>query len=337
MDKQWKNFIQEQLLKNLHSFVQDFLKQNQNFSELEFLESAYKNLPFASPSLMSYLKVICFFELNKFQLLHHEVNYSNLKNENSQIYALALIVQGLAYHRASDLKASFKVLKEGFQFFDHKPTNFVKDCLQNLYIEALYVYSQGLKSFSLPEALSNINLAIELNNETENSLVGFLYALRAEILLELFGPKYCFRAWQDVLYAEKMLCKFQKNVFLLKELKEKTENMRRQKQNKNGYVYVLSYNEDSGLKYYKIGCSLRPEYRNKRLSSLSAFPTKLIHIIECKNMFKTERYFHNKFANRRLNGEWFALTNDDLNYLKSFKYINNIPKQLFKMPREELF
>ena len=39
----------------------------------------------------------------------------------------------------------------------------------------------------------------------------------------------------------------------------------------------------------------------------------------CSNYQEMERYFHRKFAKKRLCGEWFALDDKDLEFIKSCK------------------
>lgn len=73
-----------------------------------------------------------------------------------------------------------------------------------------------------------------------------------------------------------------------------------------GYVYVLR----SG-NYYKIGKS---KHANKRIAAIqTASPFKVVRLarIETLDMDALERYLHRKFADKRVNGEWFELDDDD--------------------------
>ncbi len=65
---------------------------------------------------------------------------------------------------------------------------------------------------------------------------------------------------------------------------------------------------------YKIGKSTNPCFREKTLQS--EVPTiKLIHIIE----EDIEKHLHEKFSAKRIRGEWFNLSINDLNYITSWK------------------
>jgi hypothetical protein len=81
---------------------------------------------------------------------------------------------------------------------------------------------------------------------------------------------------------------------------------------KAGFVYVLQ--ADS---YYKIGLSTNVEKRVKQLSTLPPFDVALIHKIETEDMHQLESELHERFAEKRANGEWFELSEEDLTWLKT--------------------
>lgn len=79
-----------------------------------------------------------------------------------------------------------------------------------------------------------------------------------------------------------------------------------------GFVYILK--ADNGI--YKIG---RTKNLNNRISSINGilpYDTELIHAIETEDYKEAERYFHRKFAHRCIRGEWFQLTEKDVEQLK---------------------
>lgn len=77
-----------------------------------------------------------------------------------------------------------------------------------------------------------------------------------------------------------------------------------------GYVYVLS-----GGGYYKIGFSKHVNVRVKQISPKLPFDVKLVCTIETDDMVRAEAYLHGKYASKRAKGEWFALTDEDLEWL----------------------
>lgn len=88
-------------------------------------------------------------------------------------------------------------------------------------------------------------------------------------------------------------------------------------QNKNlstsGYIYVIR--SENGK--YKIG---KAQDVNKRLQSLqTGTPEKLELVLTIKTSNKNvlETICHRQFSSKKIRGEWFSLTDDDLNWLSN--------------------
>lgn len=86
-----------------------------------------------------------------------------------------------------------------------------------------------------------------------------------------------------------------------------------------GYVYILKDIEISG--YYKIGKTSQPYERMKTFGVRLPFAAELVHVIECDNADRLEIKLHYQFADKRKQGEWFALTDEDI---KSLKLLNQV-------------
>ncbi|MBT9187441.1 GIY-YIG nuclease family protein [Zobellia russellii] len=81
------------------------------------------------------------------------------------------------------------------------------------------------------------------------------------------------------------------------------------------YVYLM---HDTSNKYYKIGISNKPEYRERTLQSEK--PT--IEMIQCKKFpvrkiaESIEKALHQTYSDKRLRGEWFELSKEDIEHIK---------------------
>lgn len=78
-----------------------------------------------------------------------------------------------------------------------------------------------------------------------------------------------------------------------------------------GWVYVVQAD-----KYFKIGISKEPKKRIKTLGTEMPTPLTTIRLFETEDMKKLEEALHNVFAFKRIKGEWFALDESDVEYIK---------------------
>ncbi len=81
----------------------------------------------------------------------------------------------------------------------------------------------------------------------------------------------------------------------------------------NGGVYLLH----SG-KRYKIGCSRALEQRVRRIQRILPEST-LVHCIESDDPRGIEAYWHRRFAAKRVKGEWFELSAEDVAAFRRWK------------------
>ena len=79
-----------------------------------------------------------------------------------------------------------------------------------------------------------------------------------------------------------------------------------------GTVYLLQSPHG-----YKIGKALDAFGRTSYLSLKLPFDVLLKHTIKCADYTRAEQFFHERFADKRINGEWFALDDDDVKYILS--------------------
>jgi hypothetical protein len=83
-----------------------------------------------------------------------------------------------------------------------------------------------------------------------------------------------------------------------------------------GYVYLLK----SG-RYYKIGRSNAPGRREYELAIQLPERVVTVHTIKTDDPPGIERYWHERFAERRKNGEWFELRREDVSAFRRRKFM----------------
>lgn len=90
------------------------------------------------------------------------------------------------------------------------------------------------------------------------------------------------------------------------------------KSKKQNFVYIM-LNQRNG--FYKIGRSVNPEYREK---TLQAEEPEIDLIKKWPAPKAIEKKLHNKYKKKKVRGEWFELTKDDVNE------INNLMESIMK-------
>ena len=84
------------------------------------------------------------------------------------------------------------------------------------------------------------------------------------------------------------------------------------KRRDNRHVYFLG--EVYGA--VKIGVAVNLEKRIKTLQTAFPYKLTLIHSVQSDRANTLERELHKHFAAKRLNGEWFALNQEDIQWVK---------------------
>lgn len=81
----------------------------------------------------------------------------------------------------------------------------------------------------------------------------------------------------------------------------------------SGYVYIIKVDS-----YYKIGRTSNPNNRFGEYTKLMKEP-EVISLTFCNNYKQVEKELHKMFSDRNTNGEWFTLTDEELD--KAIQYL----------------
>jgi len=81
-----------------------------------------------------------------------------------------------------------------------------------------------------------------------------------------------------------------------------------------GYVYLMQFGSE-----YKIGTSNNVERRFRELRTQMPYEGRIIHTIATGDPEGIEAYWHQYFSEKRLKGEWFQLSSNDIRYFKKRK------------------
>ena len=87
---------------------------------------------------------------------------------------------------------------------------------------------------------------------------------------------------------------------------------------KSGYVYIIRHGTRNE---YKIGRTYNPIRREGEIRLELPEKVQPIHYIKTDDPVGIENYWHSRFANKRIEGEWFLLTAEDVRAFKRWRRI----------------
>lgn len=89
------------------------------------------------------------------------------------------------------------------------------------------------------------------------------------------------------------------------------ESLKVLRQPQEGYVYLLAAGG-----FHKIGRAKDPRKRTETLAIQLPYQTELVFAVKSDDYVALEAELHTIFAGKRKNGEWFELSDEDLEYIK---------------------
>lgn len=84
------------------------------------------------------------------------------------------------------------------------------------------------------------------------------------------------------------------------------------KEDARGFLYVIYMDDSAGKRYFKIGFASTFTARFGAHQCASPFPLHVACAYFVGDMRSEERYLHRLFGEKRIRGEWFDLSADDL-------------------------
>ncbi len=87
-------------------------------------------------------------------------------------------------------------------------------------------------------------------------------------------------------------------------------------ENDHGFVYLIKHDKD-----YKIGKAKHVGKRNYDLGLILPRDIEEIHVISTDDCAGIEKYWHDRFKDKRGKGEWFNLTSQDVKIFKRRKFM----------------
>ena len=83
---------------------------------------------------------------------------------------------------------------------------------------------------------------------------------------------------------------------------------------RRGFVYLLQ--NEARPEVYKIGRTKDPASRRATFGVSLPFNVEYVCVIETEDMVALEKELHARFASKRVGGEWFALSPEDVSFIK---------------------
>jgi hypothetical protein len=84
----------------------------------------------------------------------------------------------------------------------------------------------------------------------------------------------------------------------------------------DGAVYMLKLG-----RHYKVGKSFRVPQRHQEIAIELPEKPEVVHVITTDDPNGIEKYWHRRFAAKHTNGEWFALTREDVRAFKRRRFM----------------
>lgn len=189
-----------------------------------------------------------------------------------------------------------------------EPTDFPNGHIGEDFIEKLkhaFIFYEVLRAMTTIEHLTPYDL-IDADTKTVEQIIGACKSILKQNTVPFNEDKIA-----GAMQAAQMQLNgtLKQTIADLEKEVEETESA--VTKDKSGYVYLLRGVQGA----YKIGKTINPEDRIATFKLNLPFPIEYETIIYTENRHQLEKELHNRFKGRRINGEWFALDQEDVEYI----------------------
>lgn len=202
---------------------------------------------------------------------------------------------------------------DGLVFAMHTPIDLTKEIHQDCVQVAFWLYDQ-INTLSLVLMFVGKNgLDTGVCGNTSEQIKHYQSRVTDLKLLDIYPalPHTVKQQIQDAIET----CRYAHQEALSKEAEERNKAwwaaMRASP--KHGYIYLIQ----SVTGAYKIGRTKNPDDRIKTFSVKLPFEVEYVCVVETENMYYLERELHRQFDTKRINGEWFKLSENDVSAIKA--------------------
>jgi hypothetical protein len=91
-------------------------------------------------------------------------------------------------------------------------------------------------------------------------------------------------------------------------------------EDRSGYVYLLKAHKPFE-ECYKIGRTKDPKRRFHDFGVKLPYRIEVLAVMSARDMFRGEAILHSTFASRRVEGEWFRLSREDVSWMEALRLV----------------
>ena len=93
------------------------------------------------------------------------------------------------------------------------------------------------------------------------------------------------------------------------------------KKTKSGFIYLVKEKQEGNV---KIGRSVNLNDRVRTFEVKMPFPIEEEYSFECFDYVRSERLLHKHFSDKRVRGEWFSLSDSDIEMIKNHSFLDGL-------------